>query len=60
MASKCGFPHTHAFGTQLAISTANPSLVRLENAMKFETLMLHSLFASCLAICVATMAAMLV
>jgi len=28
--------------------------------MKFETLMLHGLFASCLAICVATMAAMLV
>ena len=29
-------------------------------AMKFETLMLHSLFAACLVICVTTLGAMLV
>jgi hypothetical protein len=31
-----------------------------EPAMKFETLMLHGLFASCLMLCVGTLAAMLV
>ena len=29
-------------------------------AMKFETLMLHSLFAACLVICVSTLGAMLI
>ena len=29
-------------------------------AMKFETLMLHSLFAACLLVCVSTLGAMLV
>jgi hypothetical protein len=29
-------------------------------AMKFETLMLHSLFAACLLVCVSTLSAMLV
>jgi hypothetical protein len=31
MAQERGFPHIGTLGTQLAISTANPSLVRLEN-----------------------------
>lgn len=50
--------------TRLARSL--PSLQRTpywsawRTVMKFETVMLHSLFASCMMICVATLTAMLV
>lgn len=36
------------------------SLIERSTAMKFETLMLNSFFAACVAICVSTLAAMLV
>jgi hypothetical protein len=36
------------------------SLIGWRTAMKFETLMLNSFFAACVAICVSTLAAMLV
>jgi hypothetical protein len=48
-------------GTGLAITTSKASIHCLRrNAMKFETLMLQSLFAACLVICVTTLGAMLV
>jgi len=65
MAQECGLREIRGNGTDLAIYPVRlPSEDFLprsrRTAMKFETLMLHSLFAACLLVCVLTFGAMLV
>jgi hypothetical protein len=47
-------------GTRLAISRSQGTITPRSTAMKFETLMLHSLFVACLVICFTTLGSMLV
>ncbi|GAB3791109.1 hypothetical protein GCM10028797_29110 [Dyella agri] len=61
MAWECGFRGMAGVGTVLAISISKASFPRSRRTiMKFETLMLQSLFSVCLLICVATVGGMLV
>jgi len=60
MAWECGPSSVRRLGTSYATSPSKASVTYLRRAaMKFETLMLNSLFAACLVICVATLGAML-
>jgi hypothetical protein len=60
MAWQCGFPGSVAVGTTLAIPFLKASFTHSRRtAMKFESLMLQSLFGACLLICVLVVGAML-
>jgi hypothetical protein len=60
MAWKCGFPGLGGVGTVLAISLSKASFPHSRRtAMKFETLMLQSLFTACMLVCVLTVGGML-
>jgi hypothetical protein len=60
MAWQCGSPSYEAIGTALAIQLSKASFHHSRRtAMKFESLMLHSLFGACLLICVLVLGAML-
>lgn len=54
------FPtHTPTWHKPCNLSVESLTAYSRRTAMKFETLMLNSLFAACLVICVATLGAML-
>jgi hypothetical protein len=61
MAWECGFPWHGRVGMVLATSPSKASCPHARRTvMKFETLMLQSLFSVCLLICVLTVGGMLV
>jgi len=60
MAWECGFPRRVGVGTVLALSISKASFIdSRRTVMKFETLMLQSLFTACLLVCVLTVGGML-
>jgi hypothetical protein len=60
LAQECGVPGISSFGTTLATPWLKASIPKpRRTTMKFETLMLHSLFAACLLVCVLVLGAML-